>query len=324
MIIESDFSAPIWLRNPHAQTIWASRLRRSPPLRLRAERLELPDADFVDLAWCDAGQGPLIVVFHGLEGGVASPYAVGIMAAARSNGWAALTMHFRGCSGVANRLPRGYHSGDTGDIRFLLNTMRARYPQRPLAAVGYSLGGNALLKYLAEEGSDAPLRAACAVSVPFDLAVAAQRLDTGASRFYQWLLVRAMKRRVYAKLKAMDSPIPVATIMRHRNFRSFDDAVTAPLHGFRDVDHYYAESSCGQYLRDIVVPTLIVQARDDPFLYPKAIPGPDALSAAVRLELSQTGGHVGFVYGSPWRPRYWLEERIPAFFSEHVAMQSTP
>jgi predicted alpha/beta-fold hydrolase len=322
-MINSEFSAPAWLRNPHAQTIWASRFRAIPTLPLRAERLELPDGDFVDLAWCDAGRGPLIVVFHGLEGGVSSPYASGIMAAAHNRGWGTLTMHFRGCSGVANRLPRGYHSGDTGDIRFLLRTLHERHTNRPLAAVGYSLGGNALLKYLGEEGADTPLQAACAVSVPFDLAIAAQRLNSGASRFYQWLLVRTMKRRVYAKLKAMDSPIPVATIMKQRTFRSFDDAVTAPLHGFRNVDHYYAEASCGQYLRDVVVPTLIVHARDDPFLYPEAIPGPDALSEAVRLELSATGGHVGFVCGTPWRPQYWLEQRIPDFLSTQLANRST-
>ncbi|MGQ0658252.1 MAG: hydrolase [Chromatiales bacterium] len=319
MVVRSDFRAAWWLANPHLQTLWPRFMRRQAPLRLRAERLELPDGDFVDLAWTDGGKGPVVCILHGLEGGAASPYAQGILTAIADRGWHGVLMHFRGCGGELNRLPRSYHSGETGDMGHFLAVIRRRYPGVAVAAVGYSLGGNVLLKYLGERGEAAGLSAAAAVSVPFLLSESADRLDRGFSRFYQRLLLTSLKMKTAAKFRRLKSPVPLDGVAGCRNFREFDDRVTAPLHGFTDAADYYARSSSRQFLRGITVPTLILQAADDPLMTPAVIPGDAELAPSVRLELSCRGGHVGFVTGSrPWAARYWLEERIPAFLGEHL------
>lgn len=321
MIQTSDFRPAPWLRNPHLQTLWASLLRRRPDLQTRPERLELPDGDFVDLLWSGPAGAPVVIVLHGLEGSVRSRYAAGIMAAIVARGWRGVLMHFRGCSGVPNRLPRSYHSGDTGDIRYLVETLRAREPQTPLAAVGYSLGGNALLKYLGESGDGSRLSAAVAVSVPFDLDNAAQRLERGFSRLYQSHLLASMRRKLRLKFDGRPGPLDLDELPRLRDFRTFDDRVTAPLHGFAGVDDYYTRCSSRRYLRGIRTRTLIVHSSDDPFMTAQAIPRTDELSPSTRLELSTHGGHVGFISGRwPWAARYWLEERIVAFlddFADH-------
>jgi predicted alpha/beta-fold hydrolase len=222
-------------------------------------------------------------------------------------------MHFRGCSGVPNRLLRSYHSGETGDIDQMVRTLSRRFPDRPLFALGYSLGGNALLKWLGEQGEAAPLRAAVAVSVPFDLAIAAQTMARGLSRIYQRHLLRKLHRSARAKLGYPGFPVTQQELARLTSFRSFDDRITAPIHGFRGVDDYYASASCRAFLHRIRIPTLILHARDDPFMTPAAIPQDPELSPQVQLELSDQGGHVGFVSGSPTSPEYYLERRIPEF-----------
>jgi predicted alpha/beta-fold hydrolase len=229
-------------------------------------------------------------------------------------------MHFRGCSGEINRLPRSYHSGETGDAAFLIRSLRERYPDRKLAAIGYSLGANVLLKYLGECGADAQLHSAVAISVPFLVRDSAERLNRGFSRFYQKLLLQSLMAKTEAKFDRMSGPVSLTRLADCRNLREFDDCITAPLHGFADAADYYARSSCRQYLRGIAVPTLVVNARNDPFMTPTALPTASELSAFVRIELTRGGGHVGFVTGRhPGAPRYWLEERIPAFLSGHLA-----
>ncbi len=303
-----------WLRGPHAQTIWAALHRAPQPVPLTPERLELPDGDFIDLGWTPEPGAALVVVLHGLEGSAHSAYALATLAAVRRHGWQGVVMHFRGCSGQPNRLPRSYHSGETGDLAFLIETLRARHPGVPLSAVGYSLGGNVLLKYLGERGDTAGLAGAVAVSVPFDLDKAARRLERGFSRLYQWFLVAKLRAKTAHKFSTMQSPIDLTGLQTLRSFRAFDGAVTAPLHGFDSAEDYYARSSSRQYLRAITVPTLILHAEDDPFMTPDAIPGEDELAPSIELDLQARGGHVGFVSGRvPGRPRYWLDERIPAF-----------
>ncbi len=315
MIVRSSFRPLCWLRGPHRQTCWPL-LRRHPVPPGRRERLELPDGDFLDLYHVGAGDAPLVLVLHGLEGSLRSHYAGPILQALTARGMAALFMHFRGCSGEPNRLPRSYHSGETGDLAFVLGEMAAR--GRPVAAaVGYSLGGNVLLKYLGEEGADASLQAAVAVSVPFDLAACARRLDRGLSRIYQWHLLRHLRASFRAKFSRLPCPLEV-DVERLRSFWEYDDKVTAPLHGFSGVEEYYERSSCGQYLGGIRTPTLILHARDDPFMYPDSVPGEEALSAAVTLELAAHGGHVGFVAGRHGLPRYWLEERISRWLGDRL------
>src|SRR3989344_1105439 len=254
-----------------------------------------------------------------LERSSDSPYARGIMQAIERRGWRGVIMHFRGCSSEPNRLARSYHSGDTGDLSHFINTLRRREPRTPLATVGFSLGGNVLLKWLGKAGGAAPLRAAVAVSVPYVLRGAAERLNHGFSRLYQWQLLRSLRGTVVEKRRRIKLPLNIQDLSTLKSFRDFDEYVTAPLHGFDGADHYYTVSSSRQYLKGITVPTLLLHARDDPFMTEKAIPGQNELSESVVLEVSTHGGHVGFVAGAwPWRARYWLEERIPAYLGQYL------
>jgi hypothetical protein len=312
--VTTSFKPAWWLRNPHLQTLWPVFMRRRLRPPLRRERLELPDGDFVDLDWTLNESGPLVILLHGLEGGSRSHYARGMLAALPHHGMRAVLMHFRGCSGEPNRLARAYHSGDTGDIDFLVRTLKAREPQTPLAAIGYSLGGNALLKWLGEQGAQAPIQCAAAVSVPFLLHESAARLNRGVSRIYQKKLLNDLKASVRRKAARLSLPVAVNALDGLTSFHAFDDRITAPLHGFRDAKHYYTESSSRQFLNRIRVPTLIVHAADDPFMPKSAIPEANELSDTVEFDLHRHGGHVGFVSGRlPWRSRYWLEDRVPAW-----------
>lgn len=313
------FRAPWWLRSAHLQTVFSPLLRRGPKPALERQRIELADGDFVDLDWTRGAAGPLVLILHGLEGSSDSPYARGMLACVRDNGWRGVLMHFRGCSGEPNRLPRSYHSGDTADVAEVVAALQAREDVSAVAVVGYSLGGNVLLKWLGELGAGAPLAAAVAVSTPFELSLAADRLSRGLSRVYQRRLLAEMCAKLRRKFDDGSCPVDLEAACASRDFWEFDDRVTAPLHGFRDVHDYYARSSSRQYLHGIRIPTLIVHALDDPFMMPAVVPRPDELSPSTVLEVSTHGGHVGFVHGAlPWRPRYWLEERIPAFLRTHL------
>jgi predicted alpha/beta-fold hydrolase len=284
---------------------------------LRRERLTLPDGDFIDIDWSADTPGPIVLVLHGLQGSARSHYVRSLVVAAQDRNWQAAVMHFRGCSGEPNRLARSYHSGETGDLAHVVDTLVQRHPGRPLGVVGYSLGGNALLKWLGETGAAAPVGAAVAVSVPFDLAKAADRMAAGLSRLYQWHLVGSLKRSLRRKFRELPAPVDFGDLRRLRTFRQFDQAVTAPLHGFAGAADYYERCSSRQFLPHIGKPTLIVHARDDPFMTADTAPSPDELSQLTRLELSRHGGHVGFVTGPPWRPRYWLDSRILDFLDDH-------
>lgn len=318
-LASSDYRAPWWLKSAHLQTMFASLFRRRPSRALRRERIELDDGDFLDLDWSPRTQGPVVLVLHGLEGSSRSPYARGMLEIAHAHGWRGVVMHFRGCSGEPNRLPRSYHSGDTRDLAQVVDHLRASGNAPPLAAVGYSMGGNVLLKWLGERGAAAPLAAAVAVSVPYTLSLTADRLTRGLSRVYQHRLIGDLRAKLYRKFSDRPSPIDLEGAHSSRNFWEFDDRVTAPLHGFEDVHDYYTRSSSRQYLRDIAVPTLMLHAEDDPFMTPDVLPARGELSPSILLEISARGGHVGFVHGSlPWRPRYWLEERIPTFLETYL------
>lgn len=316
----SPFKPAWWLANPHMQTIWGLVARRRLHLPLHKERLELADGDFIDVAWLGQhrSERPIIMILHGLGGSVDSHYVRGLLAQIDALSWRAVVMHFRGASDEPNRLARHYHSGDTADFDYLVRLIRVREPEVPLAAVGYSLGGNVLLKWLGEAERSYELRAAVAVSVPFDLAVAADTMTKGAAKMYQWYLLRRLRQQLKHKFTHKKPqgtlPIPIARLKKLRRFWDFDDAVTAPLHGFVDAHDYYARSSSRQYLQHITVPTLIIHAKDDPFMSPEAIPEPCELAPAVSLEITPAGGHVGFISGKfPGKPVYWLEQRIKTF-----------
>ncbi|HET7371685.1 MAG TPA: hydrolase [Gammaproteobacteria bacterium] len=311
MIVKSNFTPAWWLKNRHVQTIFPAFFRRRPKLSVRRERIEFPDGDFADCDWTGGDSGPIVIVLHGLEGSIDSAYAAGIMAMIERCGWRGALLHFRGCSGEPNRLATGYHSGFTADLDFLVKRIRSREPNTPLAAIGFSLGGNVLLKWLGEGGDSAPLATAIAVSAPFDPAAAADTVERGLSRIYNWYLLRSMRRSTECKFRRMKAPLPLPKLASLKTFRQFDDAVTAPLHGFSDAADYYHRNGSRRFLRAIEVPTLLLQSADDPVVGAEAIPNENELAPSVTLEISNRGGHVGFVSGRwPWRARYWLEDRI--------------
>jgi predicted alpha/beta-fold hydrolase len=320
MITASRFRPAWWLPGAHLQTLYPSLARRRIVPDLRRERLELPDGDFIDIDWTGNTQGPVVLVLHGLEGSLESHYTGGILAALASQGYRTGLMYFRGCSGEPNRLPRSYHSGETGDLQTVIRRIRLSHPDKPLAVIGYSLGGNVLLKWLGELGNRATVTTAIAVSVPFDLDRAAHRLEQGLSRIYQNYLLKKLHQSVRSRASLHPPVVPLQELPRLKTFRQFDDAVTAPLHGFRDVDDYYTQSSSRRYLRHIEVPVLIIHALDDPFLPPDAIPAEAELGRTVTLELSRHGGHVGFVSGNiPLAAQYWLERRICSHLQPYLA-----
>ncbi len=315
------FEPAAGLRGPHRQTLGAWLIGAGPRPAWGPERFELADGDFVDLAHLPGTGATRVCLFHGLEGCIDSHYVGPLATALNRRGHAVTFMHFRGCSGEPNRLPRAYHSGDTGDIDALLTALREREPSIAMAAVGFSLGGNALLKYLGERADAQPLDAAVAVSVPFDLAACADRINRGFSRVYQRYLVGRMKRSTRARARRLgEFPVDLTAVDRVRTFREFDDCVTAPLHGFDGVDDYYARASSGPWLQRIVTPTLLIQALDDPFVGPAPVPGPADTGPRTERAVSPHGGHVGFLSAHGARPCRWLPRAIPDWFDTRLPL----
>lgn len=309
------FKPAWWLPGPHAQTLFPYIFRRQRLPRLTRERIELDDGDFLDLDWGRHQDGPLALLLHGLEGSIRSHYATGLMTSLDRCGYQTVLLNFRGCSGEPNRLPRSYHSGDTGDVDTVLKLLVRQYPQRPVYIIGISLGGNVLLKWLGENPAQLLTQKAVAISVPFQLGIAADRLERGLSKLYQAHLLHKLRRSTRSKAARTTLPIDISRLSRIKSFRQFDDQVTAPLHGFDGVEDYYSRASSRPFLKYISTPTLILHALDDPFMTADAIPKDYELGPGVQLELSQYGGHVGFVGGSlPWKPRYWIEERVCDYF----------
>ena len=307
----SRFRPAWWLPGAHLQTLWPSLARPRPRLALHRERVELADGDFIDLA-VGVGSGPTVVVVHGLEGDLRSHYAGSTLAALAAAGYRPAFMHLRGCSGEPNRLPRAYHSGASEDLAAVLDHLAGGASGPALAAIGFSLGGNLLLKHLGERAHPL-LRGAVAVSVPFVLRDAMLRLNIGLSRVYRRHLLERVK-SAYRRKQAMMPGLADLDLEAMHDFFDFDDQVTAPLNGFAGAEDYYARCSCRPFLRRIGTRTLILHAMDDPFMFSHSIPRADELGPGVCLELARHGGHVGFVGGSkPWRPDYWLQRRILEF-----------
>jgi predicted alpha/beta-fold hydrolase len=285
---------------------------------LRREQWDTADGDVIDLDWLDGPEdAPLVILFHGLEGCSRSHYARALLRHLKLRGWRGVIPHFRGCGGRPNRLPRAYHSGDFEEVNWVLRRITAAAAASPRYAVGISLGGNALLKWLAVMGEEAAgvIDAAAAVSAPMDLMAAGLGLGRGFNRLYTWNFLRTLKRKSLAKLTRFPGLYDPRAVARARNMYEFDNLVTAPLHGFRDTDDYWTRASTRHDLRRIALPTLIVHARNDPFLPDRYLPHPHEASAHVALEFPEEGGHVGFVTG-PFPGRLdWLPQRLLAFFS---------
>lgn len=310
----ADFRPPPGLANRHVQTLLPRLLPRRK-LCWRVEGLELPDGDFVELAWAlpdiVAEDAPLFLLFHGLEGGIRSPYTRELMATAAGLGWRAVVMHFRGCGGRPNRLPRAYHSGDTADAYWLIAQMAKRYPRAIKVAIGVSLGANMLIKLIAEQGGDGlDLAGAIAIAPPLDLAASADTLHQGFSRFYERHLLASLKAKVACRLEALPLPLTARELDALDSLREYDDAVTAPLHGFAGVADYYRRASAGPLIGDLELPTLILHANDDPFMPSDLFEQLPAPGDAVRVEIARHGGHVGFIEWHDGRLGSWLARRV--------------
>jgi uncharacterized protein len=312
----TDFRPPRGLANPHVQTL-LPRLLPCPRLIGDEEVLELPDGDFVELTWArpapDDPAAPLFVLFHGLEGSVASPYARWLLSAAAGLGWRAVLMHFRGCGSRPNRLPRAYHSGDTADAYWLIGQLSHRYPRAFKVAGGVSLGGNMLLKLVAEQGGDGlDLAGAIVISAPLDLAACAETLHRGFARCYERHLLRSLKAKMQRKLEQRVLPLSLDArqLAQLDSLWAYDDAVTAPLHGFAGADDYYHRASAGRLLGEVELPTLILHADDDPFMPAGLFARLPAPAEAVRLEVARHGGHVGFMEWRDGRLAPWLARRL--------------
>ena len=295
---------------------------------MRRETLELPDGDATVVDWPIAADelpdsAPLLVVLHGLEGSAESSYARMIMYQALERGWRSCVLHSRDCGDYRNRLPRRYHAGETNDIRYFLSQQLQSGLEGPLLAVGYSLGGNILLKYLGECADETPLAAAAAVCVPLDLHECAAALNHGFSTVYQHYLIKRMKKSVRRKFDPHTAAFDWERAMKAKTFAEFDDAVTAPLHGFQSMEDYYDRCSSGRFLHSIERPTLIINSLDDPFMTPAVIPYDEDVSEHVTIEVANSGGHVGFVEGgTPWRPTFYLPPRILSFLEPYAASTS--
>ena len=322
----TTYRAPGWLPGGHAQTIYPL-LIRPDPLPYHRDRWETPDGDFIDLDWNvvppasnGADTRPLLVLFHGLEGSSVSHYAITLMRAATAIGWSGVVVNFRGCSGESNRLPRAYHSGDSDEIDWILRRLRALCPTRPCYAVGVSLGGNALLKWLGERqaGAGDCLRAAAAISAPLDLTACGHHLARGFNRIYTQYFLRTLKRNATEKLRRYPGLFDERRMSAANSLYEFDDVVTAPLHGFAGADDYWRKASSKPWLTGIRLPTLVLNAQNDPFLPAQALPLARQAAASVRLEFPRQGGHVGFVTGSLPGRLDWLPQRLLHFFQYEV------
>ncbi|HUO84561.1 MAG TPA: alpha/beta fold hydrolase [Thermoanaerobaculia bacterium] len=319
------FSAPFWIRSPHLQTVWGRLVRSRQLVPLRREVIETPDGDEMILDHLDGDGAARIFILHGLEGSSNSVYVQGLLALVRARGERATVLNFRSCARdprnlrtmIPNRKPRFYHSGDTADFDFVVRTLAARAPEERRVAFGGSLGGNVLLKWLGEHPDQGLLERAAAASVPYDLGAGARQLDASSlGRFYVGTFLRSLRekaRQVVERFPATGTSLDLERVMRSRTFVEFDDAATAPLHGFAGADDYYTRSSSLAFLGAIRTPTLCLSAADDPFLPAEALDrARRSCSQHIRFRITAHGGHLGFVGGSPLQPHYWAEQAVVA------------
>ena len=310
----------------HLQTIYPT-LATLRWVDYRRERWDTSDGDFIDIDWLETQASvtakPLVALFHGLEGGARSHYALGLMAALQVAGWRGAVVHFRGCGGEPNRLPRAYHSGDSAEIDWIVRRLRCDHATGPLFVAGVSLGGNALLKWLGEQRMVATgiVTAAAAISAPVDLMAAGDALGSGFNLIYAHKFLVTMKRKTLAKLDYFPDLCDRRRLLAARTLREFDNIVTAPLHGYRDTDDYWTRASSKPFLKDIAVPTLMINARNDPFLPAHALPRPQDVASCVTLEQPEQGGHVGFTTGPFPGHLDWLPQRLLAFFRRNHATE---
>jgi predicted alpha/beta-fold hydrolase len=336
------YRAPRWLPTAHAQTIVPALFAQRPAVKYRRERWTTPDGDFIDLDWVSydaegengatAAQtplspdpsAPLFVLFHGLEGSSDSHYARVLMAEAKARGWFGVVPHFRSCGGSMNLLPRFYHLADSAEVDWVLRRLKAQHAG-PVVAAGVSLGGNVLLRWLCEQEQDAAaiLDAAAAISAPLDVHAGGYAISQGFGMVYTRSFLKTLKCKALAKLDQYPGLFDRDAMLAARTLHAFDNAVTAPLHGFRDTDDYWTRATTRPYLPRIAIPTLLLNARNDPFLPGRVLPSATEVSAAVTLDQPAHGGHVGFMTG-PFPGRIdWLSQRVFGYLQTHVQHVAT-
>lgn len=327
---DRSFKPAWWCRGAHVQTIAGAFVRIKPPVSLNRERLETPDGDFLDIDYLDGaaestGRSPLVVILHGLEGSSKSPYVRSLLGGIAKLGWQAAVLNMRMCSGEPNRLLQTYHSGKTEDLEFVLRHLEKTRTYSGLYLTGYSIGGNIVLKWLGEQGGGAAgrVRAAAAVSVPYNLVKSVELMDRGFNReVYTRLLLGSLKVKAFAKRKSFPDAMAYERVKRCRTFRVFDHEVTARLNGFTDETDYWTRSSCCHFLKAIRVKTLLIHAGDDPFFPGRLIPVDEIHgNPALELLMSSGGGHLGFVDGASQDGggEPWLERTILNFLKASAA-----
>ena len=324
-ITVANFEPKSWLKNTHLQTILPKFLLSAPQIQFVNERIMTPDQDFIDLAWAmphkQADLTGIVILFHGLEGSSQSHYIKHLVSGLKEIGLGSVVMHFRGCSGEPNLTPIAYHSGATFDAEFIVPIVKARYKDVPLFAVGFSLGGNMLMKLMAHHPS-LPLEASVCVSAPLNLAASSSAIQVGFSRAYQWHLMKSMKGNLLQKMQMVDMStslkVSAADIENMTTFVQFDAHITSVLHGFDDANDYYQKCSALHDLVLIQKPTLILHAKDDPFMDERVVPDVSLINQHIAYELSAYGGHVGFLKSLSGKNKLWLPQRITNFLSEFL------
>ena len=324
---EYTYTPAWWVPGAHARTLWGKLARRSPSLATRVERWPTGDGDEIELHRVEplqakATHGGRLLVLHGLEGTIRSHYLRGLLALAQRRGWSADALIFRTCNGEMTRARRLYHSGETTDLDRVVRRLLRSHPGQALALVGFSLGGNVLLKWLGEQGQGAPaeVRAPAAISVPFDLERGSRFIERGFARVYTRHFLRTLRAKARVKLARDPGLFDGSALERAHTLFEFDDVVTAPVHGFEGATDYYQRSSSLRFLTSIHRPTLLLSAYDDPFLPPNVLREVEQIALGNRCltaEFHQRGGHVGFISGrAPWSPRYYAEERVLDFLDD--------
>jgi len=323
---DNSFYPAWWCKNPHIQTLWPIFARKfSPKPKYQRERITLHDGDFLDLDWLGSPTEdlPITLILHGLGGSSDSHYVRGLTTKLAKHGIRSCVMHFRGCSGEPNRRARSYHGGETRDLNSTIQYLRTKFPDSIILAVGYSLGAGVLLKWLGEQGSSSVITAGVAVAAPFDLRASAKKMEHGASRLYQFWLLRHMKNTVHRKSYLLQKHIDIAKLLKTRTFETFDDIGTAPVHGFKNAADYYLKASCGSYLGKITTPVLVINTIDDPLISNNSLRDKTRLGSGIILESCQFGGHIGFVAGLlPGCSTYWLEDRIWRYINSKISSLS--
>ena len=317
-----DYRPAGWLPGPNLMTAYGSVLLPRPHPPFRRERWELRDQDFLDVDRLEgkASGAPLVLICHGLEGSSRAAYVRGLSSLAQGRGLSVAALCFRSCSGEENRLPRLYHSGETGDLALAVERLASEEPGRPLLLAGFSLGGNVIVKYLGERGEAVPkeVAGAAVVSVPFDLALCARTLDGPGfwNRVYRTRFLHTLRKKALGKARRFPGLLDPEAVRAARTFAAFDASATARLHGFASADDYWARSSSGPLVGRVRRPLLILSAKDDPLVPFRSLPTRAArANPLVTLLTPERGGHVGFVSGGPLRPRCWAEERVVEYLA---------